>query len=347
MKKKSEEALSLLRQKIDKIDEKLISLFEERMKIVAEVGQLKKNNKERFFIKSAREADMIKSLIAKSNLPQSLVVDIWRKLITTANICEQPFSIAAHRSKKTDDYERILRQYYNDSIPILYFDKVDDVIDAAKKNAETIAVFALPTASKNSADEDQSENWWINLANDNGNLKVFAQLPLIKLSNRINLVAAATKEVEQSSSDNSLIYIELENEFSESDLIFILSSCQFSAKILRTSIKSRSLASGDFRKVLGSAELPRTSYLIESEEFLSESDEKIKNLKIHLLAASQARLNRNSTFALVNDSVAQLKNEKTGNKNPESKDSKQTIKNSTPKPLCKILGHYPKQITSK
>ena len=64
-----------LRKEIDAIDEQLISLFKQRMKVVKRVGVLKKKDDIKFFIRSAREADMIKNLLKKSgkNLPKSLL----------------------------------------------------------------------------------------------------------------------------------------------------------------------------------------------------------------------------------------------------------------------------------
>jgi chorismate mutase len=50
------------RSKIDVIDNKIINLLKSRMAIVARVAEFKKSNNYKFFIRSAREADMIKDL---------------------------------------------------------------------------------------------------------------------------------------------------------------------------------------------------------------------------------------------------------------------------------------------
>jgi chorismate mutase len=55
-----QKTLNLFRQDIDQIDHQIIALLEERMEIISQVGELKKSNKEKFFIRSSREADMIK-----------------------------------------------------------------------------------------------------------------------------------------------------------------------------------------------------------------------------------------------------------------------------------------------
>ena len=66
--KNSSTTLQDLRSEIDKIDNQMIELLGQRMAIVSRVGELKKNNNEKFFIKSNREADMIKDLIKKINM---------------------------------------------------------------------------------------------------------------------------------------------------------------------------------------------------------------------------------------------------------------------------------------
>ena len=101
-----EEALSKLRKDIDDIDEQIISLLEKRLGIVEKVGSLKSSYKEDFFIRSAREADMIKNLVRRSEkfFPNSVIASIWRKIITTSNLKEQEIQVALHNPKNIPDY---------------------------------------------------------------------------------------------------------------------------------------------------------------------------------------------------------------------------------------------------
>lgn len=183
--------LEKFRNEIDKIDEQLISLLKERIKIVKKVGAFKKKNGEKFFIRSAREADMIKNLIEKAgkDLPQNLIIDVWRKLITAANTLEQPIQLLSQHQ----EYEYLIREYYNSEVPLKFFKTTKEVISALKKNPARIAIFALPPHHK--------EKWWELLPND---FYVFAQIPFVKKS-KIKLVAVAAKKPEKSSSDITLI----------------------------------------------------------------------------------------------------------------------------------------------
>ncbi|MBU6140601.1 MAG: chorismate mutase [Proteobacteria bacterium] len=180
-----------LRKEIDAIDEQLISLLKQRMKVVKKVGALKKKNGEKFFIRSAREADMIKILLKKTgkDLPKSLVIDIWRKLITAANMCEQPLRIASSHPQQ----EHLLHNFYSSEVPITHFKKEKEVISALKNGEALIGIFALPPHN--------SEKWWDSLPE---NFYVFTRIPFAEKS-EIKLVAVAAKEPEKSSDDVTLI----------------------------------------------------------------------------------------------------------------------------------------------
>ena len=255
--------LPALRQEIDAIDEQIISLFSQRMAVVSKVGKLKKNNKEKFFIKSSREADMLKNIIKKAgkNLPASVVVSIWRKLITAANMLEQPLSVAIYNPEGKAEYNYLVKEYYSDEVPIFNFDSVTNLIAELEKGEVSIGVFALP---KNENDNFK-ENWWINLANNQKGLKVFARIPFLKLKNcETELVAIAIKEAEKSKADNSLLCVELKSEFSKIQLISVMKELGVEARVLKV------------------AKVPQVEgilfYLVEVDGFFEENNEVIKAL---------------------------------------------------------------------
>lgn len=159
------------------------------MKVVKKVGALKKKNGEKFFIRSSRESDMIKNLIKKAgkDLPKSLVVDVWRKLITAANMYEQPLTIAT----TNPEYESLIREYYSSDAPVKFFKKSSEVISALKSGKALIGIFAL----------NDSKEWCEKLPE---NFRVFAQIPFMKKS-KIRLVAVAEKVAEKSKDDVTLV----------------------------------------------------------------------------------------------------------------------------------------------
>jgi len=267
--KAPEPALLALRQEIDAIDNQMIELLGKRMQIIDRVGELKKSNNEKFFIRSNREADMIKDLIKKSDskFPKSAIVSIWRKIIASANMHEQSLNIALHNPKNISDYAYVLREYYYDAVPINAHDSTTNVVSEIEKGAAQIGVFALPQVGDDHEKSDMGENWWISLANNRSGIKVFAKIPFVesddKSIDKISLVAVAIKPAEKSQEDNSLLYVEVKKEVSRSQVILALAEQDLKASILK-SIKLTQVDDVIF-------------YLVELEGFYTEEDAAIKN----------------------------------------------------------------------
>ena len=226
------EKLDKCRAQIDKIDDEILNLLKKRIEIVKDVKEIKSQNGEGFFVKSAREADMIKILMAKSgaDLPKSAIASIWRKIITSSNILEQPLKIALHNQNHIADYKYILREYYADFVPIISHDSAQNVMMEIEKNQAQIAAFFLP---KN--DEDACGNWWINLASGNNDAKIFAKLPLLNDENSPNLVVLAKKMPEKSQKDITLLCVETSSEVSKSQLIAVMKECSIGGNIIKSS----------------------------------------------------------------------------------------------------------------
>jgi len=263
-----ESSLLALRQEIDDVDNKILSLLEQRMSVVGRVAELKKQNDEKFFIRSNREADMIKDLIKKSQktLPKNLVLNLWRKIITAANMHEQPLRIAIHNPNDCAKRSALVTQYYNELVPLHNFDSPTNVIAALQKNEAEIAIFELPSQNSEDQKEDQKQNWWIALANNKDGLRVFARIPFYELNSKedqLKLVAVAAKRAEKSSDDLSLLYVEASKEVSILQILNELKNLNLNAKILK-SVKINQVEGMVF-------------YLIEVVGFVDDGDEILKN----------------------------------------------------------------------
>lgn len=265
--------LALFREQIDEIDLKILNLLKDRMAVIKDVGELKKSYNEKFYIRSNREADMIKNLVnlAEDKFPKSSIINIWRKIITTANMNEQALRIAIHNPRNITDYTYLVREYYNNDVPIINYDSANSVVAELENNQAQIGIFALPDSNDDfDKKEDTKENWWISLANNRIGLKVFAKIPFVefaqkdKNSNSIQLVATAIKEPEKSISDNSLITIETGKEVNKSDILTALKEIGLEGKIL----KSAQVMQFDGIKF----------HLIEIEGFHLENDAVFKKL---------------------------------------------------------------------
>ncbi len=269
---KSLDKLPEFRREIDKIDDQIIDLLKERMKIVAQVGEYKRSCNEHFLIKSSREADMIKDLVIKADgaLPKSTIVSLWRKIITSANMLEQEIKIALHNPAKIPDYEYLVKEYYGDFIPIYSHDSVTSIISFMERNEIQIGIFAIPNENDNF--ESGVENWWINLANNKSNIKIFAKIPFIENINdynftKKNLVAVAIKEAESSKEDKTLLVIETAKEISKSQIQNAIKDSAFEGRIIKTA-KLKQIDNINFS-------------LIEIDGFHLQTDEKITAFSKH------------------------------------------------------------------
>ena len=68
--------LNSLREKIDIIDKELLSLFEKRIEVMKEVGEVKKELG-RPIRDPQREEEKIKLLLSQTTLPEEVVKRIW------------------------------------------------------------------------------------------------------------------------------------------------------------------------------------------------------------------------------------------------------------------------------
>ena len=229
------------REQIDAIDKKIIELLQSRLKIVRQVGALKHNYQNKFYIHSNRESDMIKNLIkyADNQIPTAAIISIWRKIISTANIIEQNLKIALHNPKNINEYYALVRDYYNNEIPIINFDSANKIVSELENNHCQIGIFALPNSfDETEKKEDAKENWWIALANNQVGMRVFTKIPFSESSTKENnshqLLAVAIKEAEPSQSDKTLVCIESPAQFNKLSIINFFKENNLEIKILKS-----------------------------------------------------------------------------------------------------------------
>ena len=264
--------IQILRDEIDAIDKQIIELIKSRMFIIPRVSEFKKNNDEKFYIKSAREADMIKNLVSKvegSYLKQA-VASIWRKIICVANMEEQVLKIGIHNPRSISDYEYLVKDHFLAQANISNFDSATNLIAEMQNGSINIGVFLLPSDNDDFDKKDSfQENWWINMANNQIGLKIYCKIPFVEFSSNkkmsnISLVATAIKSPEQSMQDSTIICLEANSQFSKSQIIALFKDNNLNAKILK-SVKIQQLLGIVF-------------YLIELDGFYLEDNLILKKL---------------------------------------------------------------------
>jgi chorismate mutase len=246
------------RSEIDIIDNKIINLLKSRMAVVAKVAEFKRKNNYKFFIRSAREADMIKDLQKKCDFsfPKSAIFDIWRKIISSSNFFEQKLKITIHNPKNIPDYFYLVRQYYGDFFPINSKKSAKNIISEINKNQIQIGVFALKQETNN-------QSWWEIISNSKSEVKIFALIAKANSKEKTthaqnDLFLVASKEAEKSKQDNSLLTLKISKDISQNKILSILKKARLSAKIL------------DSKDLI---------YLIEIKGFYTNSSQEILALK--------------------------------------------------------------------
>ena len=264
--------LQELRSEIDEIDTQIVKLIKRRMSIIPRVGEIKKINGEKFFIKSSREIDMIKNLVKQvdGNFLKLTIANIWRKLITLANNEEQALHIGIHNPHGISDYEYLVREYFSQQVLITNFDSATNLIAEMQKSTINIGVFLLPNLEEDFDKKDtMQKNWWINMANNRVGLKIYSKIPFVELASQKNkknlqLVLTAIKDAEPSESDFTLLSIEVASEVSKTEIFLLFKNHNNCFKILSN--------------VKNSQFIGISLYLIEIQGFYLEDDFLIKNL---------------------------------------------------------------------
>lgn len=241
------------RTEIDTIDQEIIDLLDKRIEIVKNVGKYKASKQDKFFIKSAREADMIRNLIKKTDqkIHKATIFLIWRKIITYANILEQNITIGLLNSENDPHHQHYIKEYYNDFIDIKNYDNNNNLILDINKNKIQLAIFPA-----------KNKSWWIDLAQQDNKFNIFAKIPFIKHKENnkdSELFIAAIKEPEKSYNDKTLLIIISENKAIEIEEIFSQKNIEF--KILQEEVKKNN-----------------NYFLIQINDFYNQNDQLISDL---------------------------------------------------------------------
>ena len=89
-------ALDELREKIDGIDVKLVKLLSERAQVVVQVGRLKRTWEGEAFYRPAREAAILRKIIARNPgpLPKEEMVRLFREIMSACMTLEPRAAVA-------------------------------------------------------------------------------------------------------------------------------------------------------------------------------------------------------------------------------------------------------------
>jgi chorismate mutase len=190
--------LDSIRSEIDAIDQNILAQLIDRTKLVKQVGQIKKANRQDVsVIRAGREAIMLRDLTTKAypNLPKEFVGQIWRLIISASLNIEEKFSIAVcTQHSEAEGYWRA-REYFGSFTNIIQSKSAEEIFNDVANRKHSVAVFGV-------ADED----CWYSLS-QHSNIQIFAEIPFIvgeDAKDLPKLYAAALVETEKTGDDRTI-----------------------------------------------------------------------------------------------------------------------------------------------
>ncbi|MCE2965571.1 MAG: chorismate mutase [Alphaproteobacteria bacterium] len=253
--------LKNLRQRIDSLDEEILSLLRARTQVVTEVGEVKKRLDLSVFMRPGREAAIIRRLLSRplGEMPPRMVFRLWRELMMASLQLEQPFSVAVYAPPQQFDCLMLAREQFGGATPLLLFDTTAGVLRAVGEGAALVGV--LPDLI-----EDCDERpWWRQLVfDDPAGLGVVFQLPFVEAERGARAFAVGRIQGEETGDDNSFIVLKTFEEISRGALRDAVEAAGF--QVLRLA----AWATPDMGD--------ETYYLVELKDFVSEDDARLKAL---------------------------------------------------------------------
>ena len=170
-------SLADLRREIDRIDEKMHELLIERGEIIGRLVAVKKSEETGSAFRPAREADMMRRLVARhhGNLPLDTAESIWRVIISTFTYVQAPFAVHADLSAGDALMRDSARFHFGFTVPFephIGASSVVEAVSESKGDLGLIPAFAVAGAGP----------WWAALE-FNAAPKIIARLPFVERAN--------------------------------------------------------------------------------------------------------------------------------------------------------------------
>ena len=182
--------LEELRNKIDAIDGDLLQLLAARAELVLAVGKTKhENGGDNNFIRSGREAKMIRELVARGAgaFPKPAIYAMWRGIISASLGLENGLKVALAKNAGFE-LHRIAVEYFGSFTKYHEYDSEIETLEKLDKH--TVGVLTLDSG------------WWLSLAEEkHKSLKIFARLA-------DGIFAIGKVEPESSGADKTLAIVQ-------------------------------------------------------------------------------------------------------------------------------------------
>ena len=164
-------ALGEKRRLIDAYDQQLVNILAARTKIVEEVAELKQQQRLAVFMKPAREAAIVRTMLAANAgaLPPRLIVQLWREIMMASLQLEKAFSVAAVLPASGDMGSwQLARDHFGCVTPLVAVADVAGALAAVEAGTALLAVLPDPLA-----------DWWQQLVAREMPVRLVFRLPFL------------------------------------------------------------------------------------------------------------------------------------------------------------------------
>ncbi len=135
-------SLQEVRKKIDAIDEKILSLLQQRLQLAKEAGQEKAEKGEPVFVAS-REAKILNGLLKKrGSIAAESLKSIFSEIIAASRAAEKQLAVAFLGPKTTFTHVAALRKF-GSSAKLIAFDSISDVFNSVEKGEADYGVVPI------------------------------------------------------------------------------------------------------------------------------------------------------------------------------------------------------------
>lgn len=220
--------IEMLRNIIDEKDEQLHQLLCERTGYVAKIGDVKKNSNDKTIFRPAREAEILRKILGKDSghLPKSVLISIWREMISSFSALQGDFSIAYWGDLEADNIRDLVRYYFGHTVQVRRCSTVTAVLSQVSEEKATVGIVPMPETTIGN-----EGNWWLNLAmgmNVSGVLPFVLDDPALTVKNQYYMISKSQSD--DTKDDIFMLKVNTVQEVSRMSIVIYLKNIGYEAK---------------------------------------------------------------------------------------------------------------------
>ncbi|MBC6403063.1 MAG: chorismate mutase [Hyphomonadaceae bacterium] len=205
--------ISDLRQSIDRVDQRLLSLIAERLRLADCMRQAKNGSQ---VWRPAREQALVRRLVEMSSgVSSGLVSRVWAELMSASLALQGPMRLHVSLEGDALDVGAVVRDRFGAALPVSSYPTAGSALAAAYGDPEGVAIVAAPS---------EMNNWWSALCRDGvmPDMHILTGLPRVRETDWPTAVAVATSDLEYDNQDNILLAVTDMKAFHASGLSGVL-----------------------------------------------------------------------------------------------------------------------------